>query len=56
MADGGTAPTPHVRSFAAFCVLERSRICGALRGMTGGHRDVEDAVQEALLLARHRWA
>jgi RNA polymerase sigma-70 factor (ECF subfamily) len=56
MRDGSTAPTPRIRAFATFCVLERSRICGALRALTGGHRDVEDAVQEALLLARHRWA
>lgn len=56
MGDGSTAATPRIPTFAAFCVLERARICGVLRALTGGHRDVEDAVQEALLLARHRWA
>ncbi len=41
--------------FAEFCVLVRPRVCAVLRTMTGGDRDVEDAVQKALLLARHRW-
>ena len=43
-------------AFAEFCVLARPRVCAALRTMTGGERDVEDVVQEALILARHRWA
>lgn len=43
-------------SFAEFCVRARPRVCAVLRTMAGGDRDVEDAVQEALLLARHRWA
>lgn len=42
--------------FAEFCVLARPRVCAALRTMTGGDRDVEDVLQEALILARHRWA
>lgn len=43
------------RSFAEFCVLARPRVCASLRAMTDGDRDVEDVVQEALLIARHRW-
>lgn len=45
------------RSFPDFCVIARPRVCASLRAMTSS-RDgeaVEDAVQEALLIARHRW-
>lgn len=45
------------RSFPDFCVLARPRVCASLRAMTSGSDAdaVEDAVQEALLIARHRW-
>jgi RNA polymerase sigma-70 factor, ECF subfamily len=58
-ADGGAAGRPRPvepMSFAQFCVLTWPRICAVLRSMNGGGgQDVEDAVQEALMIARHRW-
>lgn len=53
--NGESVRAEQPRSFAEFCVLTRPRVCASLRAMTGGDRDVEDAVQEALLIARHRW-
>jgi RNA polymerase sigma-70 factor, ECF subfamily len=58
-ADGGAASQPwpvEPMDFAQFCVLTRPRICAVLRSMSGGGGQyVEDVVQEALMIARHRW-
>jgi RNA polymerase sigma-70 factor (ECF subfamily) len=42
-------------SFVEFCVLTRPRMCSVLRSLSGDDPRVEDVVQEALLIARHRW-
>ncbi|WP_433287693.1 RNA polymerase sigma factor [Pseudonocardia sp. CA-142604] len=58
-ADGGAASQPwpvEPMDFPQFCVLTRPRICAVLRSMSGGgDQYVEDVVQEALMIARHRW-
>jgi RNA polymerase sigma-70 factor (ECF subfamily) len=42
-------------SFIEFFVLRQSRMCSVLRSLTGNDPRVEDALQEAFLIARHRW-
>jgi RNA polymerase sigma-70 factor (ECF subfamily) len=41
--------------FVEFFALERSRMCSVLRSLTGNDPHVEDALQEAFMIARHRW-
>lgn len=50
------AGPPEPASFVAFCVLARPRVCSVLRSVAGNDARVEDVVQEALILARHRWS
>jgi RNA polymerase sigma-70 factor (ECF subfamily) len=42
-------------SFVEFYVLGKPRMCSLLRSLTGNNPHVEDALQEAFMIARHRW-
>jgi RNA polymerase sigma-70 factor (ECF subfamily) len=42
-------------NFVEFCVLVRPQMCSVLRALSGDDPRVEDVVQEALMIARHRW-
>jgi RNA polymerase sigma-70 factor (ECF subfamily) len=47
--------TDEAVSFVEFCVLKRPRMRAVLRSLSGDDPRVEDVLQEALLIARHRW-
>jgi RNA polymerase sigma-70 factor (ECF subfamily) len=53
-AEGAASPTPNV-SFGEFVSANRRRLVDVLSYWWSNHKDVEDAVQEALVLANVQW-